>query len=248
MAERASSQHSLALRALILTGLVVFGFTLLAHTGLMGSALRSDRSYLSYLILLIYVGASVHWMLLAYRMSGERNRLMRLEHGLSATRPASLDATEGGVRFCDEEWSVGYLAQYLRNLAIKRESADLDGEPTALISALGDVIANRHSTGHFISDVLLRLGLLGTMVGFILMLAPVAEMREFEPALARQLLSEMSGGMAVALYTTVAGLITSTLLKLQYQILDSSAQDFLNRVVLVTDVHLGAATDPASAA
>ncbi len=48
----------------------------------------------------------------------------------------------------------------------------------------------------------------------------------------------MSGGMAVALYTTLAGLITSTLLKLQYHILDASAAELATRLAVLTDVHL----------
>ena len=41
-------------------------------------------------------------------------------------------------------------------------------------------------------------------------------------------LSTMSGGMAVALYTTLTGLVTSILLKFQYFILDSSLSNSLN--------------------
>jgi len=40
----------------------------------------------------------------------------------------------------------------------------------------------------------------------------------------------MSEGMAVALYTTLAGLSTSMLLKMQYQIIDSSAAKLVTRV------------------
>ena len=53
-----------------------------------------------------------------------------------------------------------------------------------------------------ISDVLLKLGLTGTVVGFILMLLPIGEMKDFDPEKIQPLLSSMSGGMAVALYTT----------------------------------------------
>jgi hypothetical protein len=233
-----SIQHSLALRALIVAGLVAFGFFLVTERGLLGFALQSDRSYISYVILLIYVVASGHWLLLSFRMSGERNRLERVEHSLTNGGKPGLVITAAGVRWGSEEWNAGDLVQYLRGVLIKRDSAAPVGEQGTLAATLGDVIANRHSAGHFFSDTLLKLGLLGTMVGFILMLLPVSGMREFEPALAQQLLRDMSGGMAVALYTTLAGLVTSTLLKLQYQILDTSAQDFLNRVAFMTDVHL----------
>ena len=71
---------------------------------------------------------------------------------------------------------------------------------------------------------------MGTIIGFILMLLPVAEIKEFEANLMQQLLGKMSGGMAVALYTTLAGLTTSMLLKMQYQVIDSSAAKLVTRV------------------
>ena len=88
-------------------------------------------------------------------------------------------------------------------------------------------------------NLLLRLGLLGTIVGFILMLLPIAEMEGFDAGMMRELLSSMSGGMAVALYTTLAGLVTSTLLKLQYHVLDSSAADLVTRLAVLVDVRAG---------
>ena len=65
---------------------------------------------------------------------------------------------------------------------------------------------------------------------------PVAEIKEFEANLMQQLLGEMSGGMAVALYTTLAGLTTSLLLKMQYQIIDSSAAKLVTRVSEISEL------------
>ena len=92
---------------------------------------------------------------------------------------------------------------------------------------LSDRLQNRHAPGHFIADSLLKLGLLGTIIGFILMLLPVGEIEDFDTNLIQQLMVQMSGGMAVALYTTLAGLVTSTLLKLQYLLADSALSELL---------------------
>lgn len=92
---------------------------------------------------------------------------------------------------------------------------------------LADRLQNRHAPGHFIADALLKLGLLGTIIGFILMLLPVGEIEDFDTNLIQQLMVQMSGGMAVALYTTLAGLVTSTLLKLQYLLADSALSELL---------------------
>ena len=124
----------------------------------------------------------------------------------------------------------GLLGEFFTRLGAKS-----DDNPDALLTAFGDELANRHAIGHFVSDVLLKLGLLGTVVGFILMLLPVGEIEDFDPSMMQQLLSAMSGGMAVALYTTIAGLVTSTLLKLQYHVVDTSSADLVTRLQVFVD-------------
>ena len=75
-----------------------------------------------------------------------------------------------------------------------------------LIDTISDELTNTHAAGHFTADLLLKLGLTGTVIGFILMLLPIGEIEQFDPSLIQQLLSAMSGGMAIALYTTLQGL------------------------------------------
>ena len=130
-----------------------------------------------------------------------------------------------------------YLARNL-DAEIKGEGKVLefikiaDSKPTieiqGLLKILEDELSNRHALGHMISDILLKLGLTGTVVGFILMLLPIGEMKDFDPEKIQPLLSSMSGGMAVALYTTLSGLVTSTILKFQYFLLDSSLSKLIN--------------------
>lgn len=213
---------NLIFRALILMGVVAFGFYLAADQGLVTLALDSDKSYISYVILGLYLLASAHWLWLARTLSEERQQFASLEA-----------AVESEEEITTADAGSGLLASFLRNLRGKHDS-----DPAALLEAFGDELANRHALGHFTSDVLLKLGLLGTVVGFILMLLPVGEMKEFDPVLMRQLLSAMSGGMAVALYTTLAGLVTSTLLKMQYHILDASASQLATRLAVLVDVRL----------
>ena len=110
---------------------------------------------------------------------------------------------------------------------IKRN--DLEKTPS-LFNLLEDELSNRHSIGYLIVDILLKLGLTGTVIGFILMLLPIGEIKDFDPQILQKLLSTMSGGMAVALYTTLTGLVTSMLLKFQYFLLDSSLSQSLNHL------------------
>ena len=208
---------SLIYRALILTGLVLFGFYLAADRGLVALALDSDRSYISWVILVVYAFASCHWLWSSLQLTRERQRFSDLEEA----------RLRGDPNVVMED---GLLGEFFTRLGAKS-----DDNPDALLAAFGDELANRHAIGHFVSDVLLKLGLLGTVVGFILMLLPVGEIEDFDPSMMQQLLSAMSGGMAVALYTTIAGLVTSTLLKLQYHVVDTSAADLVTRLQVFVD-------------
>ena len=96
------------------------------------------------------------------------------------------------------------------------------------LGLLEDELSNKNALGYLIVDILLKLGLTGTVIGFILMLLPIGEIKDFDPQILQKLLSTMSGGMAVALYTTLTGLISSMLLKFQYFLIDSSLSQTLN--------------------
>ncbi len=70
--------------------------------------------------------------------------------------------------------------------------------------------------GWFISEVLLGLGMLGTVIGFIYMLSgSMGGLDASNTETIKEALTIMASGMATALYTTAMGLITSLLLKVQ---------------------------------
>ena len=108
-------------------------------------------------------------------------------------------------------------------------NADKNLEKNNLL-LIEDELSNKHSVGYLAVDVLLKLGLTGTVIGFILMLLPIGEIKDFDPEILQKLLSTMSGGMAVALYTTLTGLVTSMILKFQYFVLDSSLSQTINHL------------------
>ena len=92
-------------------------------------------------------------------------------------------------------------------------------------------------TGWFISDFLLKLGLVGTVIGFILMLNSVTLIENFDLTMMQNLLQQMSGGMKVALYTTLSGLITSILLSLQYKYLEDNLLNILNMINEIIELY-----------
>ena len=74
----------------------------------------------------------------------------------------------------------------------------------------------KSEVGWFVSDILLTLGMIGTVAGFIYMLgSSFAEMDPGNAISMQGVLVKLSTGMSTALYTTAAGLVCSLLLKLQ---------------------------------
>ena len=94
-----------------------------------------------------------------------------------------------------------------------------------------------------VGDALLKLGLLGTIVGFILMLLPLATLENFDAASMKSSMKVMSGGMAVAMYTTLAGLIGSILVKAQYYILDNASAYLFDVTTDLTEVFVVSALE-----
>lgn len=70
--------------------------------------------------------------------------------------------------------------------------------------------------GWFVSDLCLSIGMIGTVVGFIMMLGGFFTVDFSDTATLQNLIKDLGSGMSVALYTTLVGLVCSALLKIQY--------------------------------
>ena len=191
-------KNHLLLKASLMLSLVVFSAYLIVDLGILSLIVESDRSKISLIILSIYIFACVHWFYLSINLDKE---ISSLDNTNSQTLIRSF------VYKASEEGSYN-----------QKNNLDL----------LQDELSNRHALGYLAVDILLKLGLTGTVIGFILMLLPIGEIKDFDPQILQKLLGTMSGGMAVALYTTLTGLVTSMLLKFQYFLLDSDLSHTIN--------------------
>ena len=132
---------------------------------------------------------------------------------------------------------AGQITAHIRNLILKaglQEHHRLD--QTLLLRGLADALRGPNQLGAFASDALLKLGLLGTVIGFILMLAPIAGLDAADRASVKSSMGLMSDGMAVAMYTTLTGLIGSILLQTQYYMLDGATAKLFGLATDLTEV------------
>lgn len=108
------------------------------------------------------------------------------------------------------EWQRAYAAD---RAAALPEAAQLLSERTH----------GPHETAWWFAATAIKLGLLGTVVGFIVMSMQIARMPSFDISQVQALLKQMTQGMAIALYTTLVGLIANLWLGLQLLLLDRMA-------------------------
>jgi len=76
-------------------------------------------------------------------------------------------------------------------------------------------IEQKVEAGWFISDLTLTIGMIGTVIGFIAMLSGFINLDIENIETIQDLITELGSGMSTALYTTLTGLISSVLLKIQ---------------------------------
>ena len=194
------------LRSLLLLVLIIFGVWILDERGFLAVVLEGDKSQISTVIGCLWIISSIYWLYLSKIISDERNSFENME-------------------FKNKKLLVSRFFNSLE----KNEDKDV------LISAFESEFEKKISYGVVASDVALKLGLLGTIIGFILMLKPIADLNSTSPEDLKIALSSMSSGMAVALYTTLTGLIVSTLLRIQFHFSATWIISLLNDLAFYTE-------------
>lgn len=210
---------------LIFTGLSAFAFVLLWFYGLAQKVIDGDPTRVSLLIVALYALTSIHCLFRAKALSRE---------AIDSEKVAHVIRTQTGDRLprCA-------VAGYIRGLKAKAENARGENvDPAILLRVLADRLRGSNDFGSFASDSLMKLGLLGTIIGFIIMLAPISGLDPQNTSAVKTSMGVMSEGMAIAMYTTLAGLVASLMVKLQYLIVEKAASRIFTSAVELTEVHL----------
>jgi hypothetical protein len=207
------------------------------HFGLVRMMVNADKTYISIIIAVLYVLSSLHCLLRTTAISRELDRAHRVLALVSKGVPQL--KVEGADVVTPEGTKLphGEVTTHIRNLILK---AGLQGEErldqTLLLRGLADALRGPNQLGSYAGDTLMKLGLLGTIIGFIMMLAPIAGLDAADHASVRNSMGLMSDGMAVAMYTTLTGLIGSILVQTQYYMLDKATQRLFGLATNLTEV------------
>jgi biopolymer transport protein ExbB/TolQ len=168
----------------------------------------TDNTYLCPLMVLIFLLTCLH--------CGYRSLFL-------ARQAKVVVAWAGSQKKVEQNTDQPFIKRYLNELqAIPNPQ---DKQLTAEL--LGEELRGQHQVGWFVTGLLIKLGLLGTVVGFVIMLGSMTHLSSLDIAEVQTLMQQMTQGMKIALNTTIIGLVGSIFLGLQYLLLDRAADQLL---------------------
>lgn len=210
--------------------------------GLLQYLFSADTSRISVLIAALFVAFAIHslwillWMAREYRQALKAADILGSSSGSLAVKDGQIVVLQGKIA------REGLIADYLRNVVTTESSADRDR--SILLQSLSASLKRRTKVGVYGTDLLYKLGVLGTMIGFVIMLNSMGGMKNFDVETLRAALQRMIGGMAVSLLTTIAGLVGGILLRIFYNLADGLVTDLLQCMVEATETSIASRLTP----
>ena len=198
---------------LLTTGLLAFGLFLLWWYGIIHAIIDQDKTRLSMVILALFLGTCAYLGVAASRLTRLSRQILLFSR------------TGESKQVQDPE-----LQQVLVSHSLENGNG---GQGQSLHAWLVEKIHRGHSLGWFMSESLIRLGLIGTVIGFIIMLGSVYGLEDRDVNTLKDLLGSMGGGMQVALYTTLTGISCSLVLNLYCRNMDRCADDLVGRIIYI---------------
>ncbi len=183
-----------------------------------------DRSHITSIIAVLVLFSSAHaaW------------HIFRFSHRVSAAQEWLLETP----RFATLAPEDPFLHAFIVDLPAPANVQTATGtytESDAIVEKYADKLRSPVELGWFLVDLAVRLGLVGTIVGFILIFTSLSGSSIDGADGLKELLVSMSGGMGTALFTTLSGLIGATLLSVQYLILGRQVEHLVGLLVTVSN-------------
>jgi hypothetical protein len=212
----------------LLIALIAVGAIVSYDYGLLTYLFAADRSKITVLIAVLFVGFSAHCLWILVELSREYRRALTWKTVLANSSKPPEPPRGGGL-------VDSFVADVIRS---REHPSEVEGNAHLLMMSLGASFRRRTRVGTYGTDLLYKLGMLGTMVGFVMMLNSMGDLANFDVDTLRGALQKMIAGMAVSLLTTIAGLIGGILLRIEYNIADALVTDISQTTVSFTEVSL----------
>lgn len=228
--------HKLFLNWLITFSFIFFLFFLLWDKDIIQQLLSADRSYITTIILFSFFVICMHCGFHTFIISSELNKAHIIKKNLLRDDVKLRLIDDHLILSSKGEMSDGIVSQYFKDLINLKQKGTT--ESAQILDTYIKKVNAYFEFGWFSADIMLKLGLIGTVIGFIIMLSSLSDITTFDVSLLQGVLTTMGSGMGVALYTTLSALVTGVLIALQYFNLESGCEELFSVLNQVSEVSL----------
>lgn len=200
--------HTLLLLWVLLITLIGFGLYMTWHKGLFQWIVLTDNTRICVVILIAFAVGS--------GLAGWRSLYLSQQSLYFDQIQSGFNSFKLGQSICHD-----YLTHPLAH----------PSEGQLMAEVMAERARGTHQVGWFVTGLMIKLGLLGTVVGFIMMLSSLEGLEQLDISDIKTLMQQMTQGMGVAMNTTLVGLIGSILLGLQFLLLDRHADKLIAATV-----------------
>lgn len=208
--------------ALATASLIILALAI--RSGALAFVLQNDSTEVSAVIMVLYLSLMTWAGKRAWQLSREGAALQQL---LRDETPCPGKA-HAEVRYGSDD---NVPSEAVRHLVWLRQAGTDGARREEVRMLLVEALHGPHGFGWFLTETVTKLGLLGTVLGFLIMLTALVGANQLELSAMQNILRDMAGGMGIKIIATVVGLIANLLLALQFILLDRAADKLIADVL-----------------
>ncbi len=203
---------------------------------MIGEIISADRSYITSTILFLFLAVCLHCCYFTFLISSELNKAHIIKKNLLKENVHLTVIDNHLILSSKGEISGGIVSEYFIDFLNLRKNGV--NNHSQILQSYTNKTNGYYELGWFSADLMLKLGLIGTVIGFIIMLGSLSDITTFDVTLLQGVLTTMGSGMGVALYTTLSALVTGVFIAIQYFNLESGCDELFSVINQISEVSL----------
>ena len=229
-----TKDHKLFLKWLLEFSLMIFFIYFIWDAGIITELIKSDKSFVTSIILILFLVICAHCCYNTFKISSELNKAHIIKKNLLKPNVKLTMVDNHLILTSKGEVSEGIVSEYFKDLInLKKKGSENHKQ---ILDSYMQNANNACELGWFSADIMLKLGLIGTVIGFIIMLGSLSDITTFDVSLLQGVLTTMGSGMGVALYTTLSALVTGVLIAIQYFNLENGCEELYSVLNQVSEI------------
>lgn len=221
----AQIEHKYFLIWLLYGSIVLFSALTASYLGYLDIVFSSDPTYISQGLSVLFVFTECYIGYKIYNLSREHNYIAEFERLYKSVT----------LKFIPVSKSI-ILSELIGNLSRKK-----DNDSKLLLESVNDQIIAKNQ-GPFIAEIMVRIGLFGTIIGLIIAFLPfIIQSFDTQAATAftanqiKLIIGSLFQGVSTAFFTTATGLFYGTLIIISSKIYESCQISLMYKLTVISE-------------